>query len=105
MKDLSGVKKRFFASCCVIVLPPCTIFLAFKFTYVALIIPFKSTPICEKNLLSSVTITAFIKSLGKFKNNELIYVDRMIEESIFALDDIFNKGFEKTMEFTNRKKK
>ena len=43
--------------------------------------------------------------LGKFKNNELIYVDRMIEESIFALDDIFNKGFEKTMEFTNRKKK
>jgi len=43
--------------------------------------------------------------LGKFKNNELIYVDRMIEESILALDDIFNKGFEKTMEFTNRKKK
>ena len=42
--------------------------------------------------------------LGKFKNNELIYVDQMIEESIIALDDIFNKGFEKTMEFTNRKK-
>ena len=43
--------------------------------------------------------------LGKFKNNELIYVDQMIEESIIALDDIFNKGFEKTMEFANRKKK
>ena len=43
--------------------------------------------------------------LGKFKNNELIYVDQMIEESIIALDDIFNKGFEKTMEFANRKNK
>tara|TARA_B100000073_G_scaffold132635_1_gene108606 strand:- start:5764 stop:6339 length:576 start_codon:yes stop_codon:yes gene_type:complete len=43
--------------------------------------------------------------LGKFKHNELIYVDQMIEESIIALDDIFNKGFEKTMEFANRKKK
>ena len=42
--------------------------------------------------------------LGKFKNNELIYVDRMIEESIFALDDIFNKGFEKTMELQTGKK-
>ena len=49
---------RFFANCCVIVLPPRTTFLERRFRRAASLMPAQSKPSCEKNLSSSATSTA-----------------------------------------------
>tara|TARA_Y100000814_G_scaffold192492_1_gene141213 strand:+ start:2685 stop:3293 length:609 start_codon:yes stop_codon:yes gene_type:complete len=43
--------------------------------------------------------------LGKFKKTEFNYVQEMIDDSIDALNEMYENGIEKTMELTNRKKR
>ena len=43
--------------------------------------------------------------LGKFKKTEFNYVQEMIDDSIDALNEMYENGIDKTMELTNRKKR
>jgi hypothetical protein len=54
-----GARKKFFASCWVIVEPPWTNRRCFRLATIARPIPMTSTPMWERNRWSSAAITAF----------------------------------------------
>jgi hypothetical protein len=60
----SRVRKKFFTSCCVSVLPPCSSAPLLTLTHIARAMPFGETPWCESKFWSSTAISVRISNGG-----------------------------------------